>query len=261
MDEMLRFVELVNSPASTVDLTEGALLLSAHANPDLDLDHQRGRVTEIAGQCDDPTLDGLRHLLFDRLGFVGERSRYYHPANSFLDTVLDRRRGLPITLSLLTIEVGRHLGIRLDGVGMPGHFLVRDRTNPDVFIDPFAGGTVLGEQDCERLFRSVVGDQAPFDPAYLDPVPGTAILARMAANLVNAYRRIDDRQGLRWSARLRSRCPGVTPLEMRQLGQAMAHSGAFDEAAALLDDAASHLPEDEGASLRREADRFRARLN
>lgn len=261
MDATVRFVELVNGPTTDVDLTMGSLLIAAHATPELDLVRQAARIDELAEQCTEPTLDGVRRSLFDDCGFTGDRHSYYDPANSLLDQVLDRRRGLPITLSVLMIEVGRRLGVPLDGVAMPGHFLIRDRVLPGVFVDPFAGGRVLDDADCRVLFHSVVGDKAPFRGAYLDPVPGTAILARMAANLVNAYRRCDDRAGLRWAARLRARCPKVSPQELVQLGQALAHAGAYDEAATLLESAIEHLGPGEATRWLGEAARLRARLN
>ncbi len=261
MDATVRFVELVNGPTTQVDLTAGSLLIAAHANPHLDLTHQASRIDELAGCCPEPTLDGVRRALFDQLGFDGDRQRYYDPANSLIDLVLDRRRGLPITLSVLMIEVGRRVGVPLDGVAMPGHFLVRDRVLPGVFVDTFTGGRVLDQRGCRSLFHSVVGAKAPFRDRYLEPVPATAILARMTANLVNAYRRADDRNGLRWAARLRARCPGVSPQEMVQLGQALAHAGAYDEGAALLEAAVEHLSEGEATRWLGEAARLQARLN
>ena len=261
VDPTVRFVELVNSPAKSIDLTLGALLLSAHASPGLDIDAQAERIDALAEQCGEPTLDGLRRLLFDELGFAGDADDYYAPENSLLDVVLDRRRGLPITLSLVAIEVGRRLGVPLDGVGMPGHFLVRDRVLRDVFMDPFANGRLLTTRDCEAIFRQIAGASAPFDPSYLDPVPDSVILSRMAANLVNAYERADDRYGLRWAARLRMRCPGVAPPELARLGDLLAHTGAFGEAGAALTAAAEAVGEEQGTPWKHKAQRHYARLN
>lgn len=262
MEATVRFVELVNSPARHIDLVEGALLLAVHADSELDVVAETARVDDLASQCSEPTLEGICRLLFDDLGFTGDSDDYYDPPNSLLNHVIDRRRGLPITLSLLTIEVAKRVGVPLDGVGMPGHFLVRDGVRTDVFVDPFSGGTQFSAAECEELFRRTVGADVVFDPAYLEPVPGGSILCRMAANLVNAYRRKGDRHGMRWSARLRSRCPGVDPAEQVRLGQALGYSGAFDEAATLLEDAAQYMPSDPASrAVRLEASQFRARLN
>ena len=261
MDLSLRFVELVNGPTPNVDLTEGWAVLSAHAHPDLDVQALRDEVRALGDRCPEPTLDGVRRLLFDDLGFCGNHDDYYAPSNSLLDQVLRRRLGLPIALSALMMEVGRAAAVPLDGVAMPGHFLVRDRVLGDVFVDPFSGGATMDSRGCEAVFRKVAGPKAPFDPRYLDPVPAATILSRMAANLVQAYRRCDDRGGLRWAARLRSRCPGVSPQELVQLAQALHRCGAFDEAAAVLDEAAPLLQDDERDRWRLEAGRYRARLN
>ena len=258
VDPTLGFVELVNSPSRQVDLARGALMLSAHADDDLVVDDQLARLDDLAGQCGEPTLDGLRRLLFSELGFSGDTDDYYRPENSLLDRVLDRRQGLPITLSLLLIDLGRRIGVPLDGVGMPGHFIVRDRVLQDVFVDPFGGGRLLTTADCERIFRSMAGTGARFDPSFLEPVSDTMILSRMAANLVNAYQRLDDRKGLRWAARLRVRCPGVAPSELAHLGDLLAHTGAWDEAADALD-AAAEIEADE--RLTRRAVVHRSRLN
>ena len=257
-DPTLGFVELVNSPSRQVDLARGAMLLSAHADERLVVEDQLGRLDDLAEQCSEPTLDGLRRLLFTELGFSGDHDDYYRPDNSLLDRVLDRKQGLPITLSLLMIDLGRRVGVPLDGVGMPGHFLVRDRVLHDVFVDPFGGGRTLSTEDCERIFRSLAGPNAHFDPAFLEPVSDTVILSRMAANLVNAYQRLDDRRGLRWAARLRVRCPGVPPNELARLGDLLAHTGAWDEAADALD-AAAEVEADQ--RLTRRAQVHRARLN
>lgn len=260
VDATLRFVEMVSGPSGSVDLTEGALLLAAHDDPSLDFGAERAKVDELANGCAEPTLDALRHHLFDTLGFNGDAADYYDPQNSFLPSVIERRRGLPITLSLLTIEVGARLGIELDGIGMPGHFLVGVRAERGEYLDPFAGGAVLGVAECEQRFRQLAGPKAPFHSQYLAPIEPKLLLARMAANLVNAHRRADNRRGLRWAARLRVRCPGVSAQEQVQLAQALVHSGAYDEAAALYLDAAERLPA-ERERWTQEADRQLARLN
>ncbi len=255
-----RFVELVNDP-DTTELAEGALLLAARADPTVDLENELARLGQLAGQCSEPTLDGVRRLLFRDLGFVGDGANYYDPANSLLPSVLDRRRGLPISLSVLMIEVGRRVGAPLDGVGMPGHFLVRDRVLPDVFVDPFHGGAVLDLDGVRRLFDRVTAGRLPFESRFVEPTPTGLILARMVANLVNAYRRLDQRADLLWAARWRSRCPDVGVDELVGLADAMAHAAAFDEAAALLDRVAEGLDADAADGLIIRAADLRSRMN
>ena len=95
--------------------------------------------------------------MFRDLGFRGDRRHYYDPENSLLDRVLDRRVGIPLTLSVVMMEVARRIGVPLGGVAMPGHFLVRDRVLPDVFVDPFDGGRTLDLAGVQRLFHAVTG--------------------------------------------------------------------------------------------------------
>ncbi len=255
-----RFVELVNDP-DTTELAEGALLLAARADSAVDIESELARLERLAGQCSEPTLDGVRRLLFRDLGFVGDGANYYDPANSLLPSVLDRRKGLPISLSVVMIEVGRRIGAPLDGVGMPGHFLVRDRVLPEVFVDPFHGGVVLDIDGVRRLFERITAGRLPFESRFVEPTPAAQILARMVANLVNAYRRLDQRADLLWAARWRSRCPDVGVDELVDLADAMAHAAAFDEAAALLDRVAERLDPDAADGLVVRAADLRARMN
>ena len=108
--------------------------------------------------------------------YLGNTDDYYDPRNSLLHEVLDRRVGIPITLAVLGMEVGRRIGVPLSGVGMPGHFLVRDKVDPSVFIDPFHAGRELDAAGCQALHRAMAGPDAPWDPGYLDPIDRPAIV-------------------------------------------------------------------------------------
>ncbi len=151
-----------------------------------------------------------RHL-FGTMGFAGDTDTYDDPANSFLDRVMDRRRGIPITLSVLLIECARRRGVRLHGVGLPGHFLVGSPDDPDLFVDPFHSGAILDQAGVRQLFRTVSGGSTAWDPAWLEPVGATALLVRMLNNLKASYLRRRDVTGLRWVMQLRAR----TSLELR----------------------------------------------
>ncbi len=159
-----RFREVVSGAEAAVPLDEAALLIAAHAHPGLDVHAELAKLDALAESCFAPTLDALTRHLFVDLGFRGNRRQYYDPRNSFLDDVVARRIGIPISLSVLAIVVGRRLGVPLAGVGLPGHFLVRDRVDAEVFVDPFDGGAVLDRAGCERAFRRVQGDEAPLRP-------------------------------------------------------------------------------------------------
>src|SRR5258705_9884795 len=118
----------------------------------------------------------LNAYLYEELGFSGNREHYDDPRNSFLNEVLDRRLGIPISLAAVYLEIGRRAGLRLEGVNFPGHFLVRAPAGPgdmeDLIVDPFHAGALLSEVDCRHLLRQHVGEEAAFDHGLLaTPTP------------------------------------------------------------------------------------------
>ncbi|MGH9277932.1 MAG: SirB1 family protein [Acidimicrobiales bacterium] len=255
-----RFAELVQRPEPDVRLDEAALLIAAHAYPDLDLDAELGALDTLAAGCPEPTFDGWRRYLFDDLGFSGDVEHYYDPANSFLNEVVRRRVGLPITLSVLGMEVGRRLGVPLAGVGMPGHFLLQHLTDPPVWVDPFGHGRVLDVEACEQRFHVVNGASTPFLRSYLDPVGPREILGRMLSNLKAIYASRGNLEGLAWVFALRLSIPGTPALERRDLARVLGSTGQFVEAAEALEDLAEVIPA-QADSLLAEAVALRARLN
>jgi regulator of sirC expression with transglutaminase-like and TPR domain len=261
MDPTQRFAELVRGPEETLALDEACLLVAAHARPGLDPAAQLARLDDLASRVTAPTVDALVDLLFTREGFRGNTDDYYHPDNSFLEQVLDRRVGIPITLSVLAIEVGRRAGVLLDGVGMPGHFLVRTRGEPTVYLDPFAAGRRLDVDGCAELFRRSQGGRVPFDETLLAPVGPRAILARLLANLRANYAQQGDRQALVWVLRLRCSIPGVPLAERRDLASALAADGRFGEAARELERLAEQVDDPSAEKLRVRAGQLRAQLN
>ena len=139
-------------------------------------------------------VDALNELLFVEHGFTGNETTYEDPRNSFLNEVLARRTGIPISLSVVFLEVARLAGLPAEGVNFPGHFLVRCRATGahqgqprELLVDPFHGGTVLGEADCRRLLRRHMGDEATFDRRLLATADKRAILVRMLVNLKRVY--------------------------------------------------------------------------
>lgn len=138
------------------------------------------------------SVTALNAYLFEDQRFIGNRDRYEDPRNSCLNEVLDRRTGIPITLSLVYIEVGRRAGLPVEGVNFPGHFLVRlpaDMTETPgcVIIDPFHAGALLSERDCRRLLQKHVGAEVAFSRSLLAPATRTQIVARMLLNLKRTY--------------------------------------------------------------------------
>jgi regulator of sirC expression with transglutaminase-like and TPR domain len=210
VDPSDRFEDLVHGREAALPLDELSFLIAAHAHRDLDVAASLARLDELADQVNDPTLDGLRRLLFRDLGFAGNEEDFYDPRNSYLDDVLERRTGLPITLAVLMLEVGRRIGVPLAGVSMPGHFLVRDKVDPEVFVDPFARGLVLDRRGCQLRFHGVHGVDATFDQAFLEPVGKLAIVDRMLANLDGIGARKGDLAMLAWVLRLRASLPDAS---------------------------------------------------
>jgi regulator of sirC expression with transglutaminase-like and TPR domain len=255
---LARFVDLVARPDADIPLDEATLLIAAQARPDLDLGGEQARLDELAAGCREPTLDGLRAHLFAELGFRGNDENYQDPDNSFLDQVMRRRVGIPISLSVLTMEIGRRLGVGLDGVGMPGHFLVRDRRDPATFLDPFHGGRRLDAAGCRAIFASLGG--TGWDDRHLVPVGPRAILSRMLLNLQGVYLPTDLRSAT-WVLRLRLAIPGLPVPERIGLARALGSLGLFALAAVEFDRVADDLPDEEAVSVRAESRAYRSRAN
>lgn len=206
MDPTRRFAELLASPCGVPPLDEAALMVAAHDH-DVDVAGCLQRLDELAGRCAEPTVDAVASLLFDDEAFTGDDDDYHHPDNSFLDRVLERRRGLPILLAVVAAEVGARAGVCLAPVGMPGHFLLRDCGDPDGYLDPFHGGRRLDRDGCAAIFRSL-HPGTPFDDAYLDPVDARTVLVRMVTNLVRTYSTRGPASSLAWSLELRAIAAG-----------------------------------------------------
>ena len=252
-----RLVDLLAVDAGPVPLDEALLLLAA-SRPGADPSISAGldELDRLADTCPAPTLDGLVHHLFGDDGFRGDRADYHDPRNSLLDEVLVRRVGMPITLSAVVLETGRRLGVALVGVGMPGHFLVRDAIDREVFVDAYHRGTRIGADAAVARFRSIHGPRAPFDPSFLEPVEARSIVVRVLNNLTASLRSRQPSE-LDWLLDLRLRVPAPPP-DQRALAELCELRGRFDDAAALLDRVADST-DSEAAAQR--ADRLRARLN
>lgn len=254
-----RFAELVSGPDAAIPLDEAALCVAAVSEPDLDVDAVLRRIDALAAGCPVPTLDGLILHLFGVEGFRGAAD-YTDPANSHLNRVLETRRGIPIALCVLTMEVGRRIGVPLAGVSMPGHFLLRDKVDPTVFVDPYHGGVVLDRAGVERLFRSVNGPGSAPTDAMLAPVGKRLILARMLNNLRVIHARRGDLDALCRVMGLLVRLPEATVEDRRRHVALLARTGRFDVAAEELERMARAGLGAPG-ELSRRALEMRARLN
>jgi regulator of sirC expression with transglutaminase-like and TPR domain len=195
-----RWKEIAAGPEADIDLVEAALLIAAHEYPELDVPAYQARMDRIAATLKArlrrdiapvESIVALNRYLFEELGFRGNAREYYDPRNSFLNEVLDRKLGIPITLAIVYIEVGRHIGLALHGVSFPGHFLVKCPARDGVIVlDPYAGGASLSLEDLQQRLRALRGGAAP--PADLAQRMLAAagkkdILARMLRNLKGIY--------------------------------------------------------------------------
>jgi regulator of sirC expression with transglutaminase-like and TPR domain len=200
-----RFAQLVSGPEEELDLAEAALLIAQEEHPELDVAAYLRRLDGLAAavrvrlpQAPEPTdiIHNLNILLFHEEGLTGNESEYYDPRNSFLNEVLDRKRGIPITLSVIYLEVGRRLGLPLAGVGFPGHFLVTYRgADGELVLDPFAGGVTLSREELAQKLRRMYGDANPFlaqIPQLLAPASKKEILLRILRNLKGIYLQQND---------------------------------------------------------------------
>ncbi len=264
MDVSERFAELVARPESEIPLDEGAFLIAAHARAALDVGRECARLDDFAAGLADAGVagfDGLAGALFaGPAPFLGNTVDYGDPANSYLDAVLDRHLGIPITLSVLMIETGRRLGVPVVGVGMPGHFLARSGSDPSSFCDPFAGGVLLDAEGCAARFAEVTGGRTAFDPAFLQPVGPRAILARMLANLEQTFLQRERRHAV-WAAQLELSIPGLAASRRRALAMLLGTLGRHTEAARELDALATSGHPAGGPELHRLANDLRSRSN
>ncbi|HSN92184.1 MAG TPA: transglutaminase-like domain-containing protein [Anaeromyxobacteraceae bacterium] len=257
-----RFAELLGRPE--VPLDEAALAIAEEEYPGLDpagslrtLDALAARVRAAAGDRPRPAtlLPALRAVLAGEEGFRGNRDSYQDPRNSYLNEVLSRKLGIPITLSLVYMEVARRAGLPLQGVGFPGHFLSKyvSPSGVEVFVDAFNGGEALTAEECVSRFRAVSGDR-PFDPRYLVAVTPRQILGRMLHNLKSIYVEGGDDVRAYWVIdRILMLAPNQAA-EVRDRGLVAARLGAAGPAAR---DLAAYLEAAPGAL---DADEVRAVL-
>lgn len=181
-----------------IDLVRTALTIARTEYPDLDIekyvrcvDALARRVGERIPDAGDATqtIAALNHVLFQEEGFRGNRENYYDPRNSFLNDVLERKLGIPISLALVYMEVARRVGFPLFGVGMPGHFLLKhyDVEGRQVLIDCFEGGHILSDRDCQQRLDEIYSGQLPLQPDFLMAVSRRQILTRILNNLKTVY--------------------------------------------------------------------------
>jgi regulator of sirC expression with transglutaminase-like and TPR domain len=243
LDEALH--TLARQPSAPLDVAELALLVARDEYPQLDIEAAQAELAAMAREVR-PRLRGgltarvqaLSSYLFEEQGLRGNKQDYYDPRNSYLNDVLDRRLGLPITLAVLAIAVGTRAGLPVFGVGLPGHFIAKAvQRNEEVYFDPFNGGQVLSIESCALLVEQMCGVPFEVTPAALQAVSPGALLARLLTNLKGAYLRLGDfNRAARVIGRLRQLCPddasqtrdlGIVLLQAGRPGQAIRHLQSY----------------------------------
>ena len=243
-----RFAAYIKRPAADMRLAEGALLIALEAYPDLNVEACLQRLNGIARAVSDSLgmeleprriVARLNACLFKEHGLRGNRRDYYDPRNSFLNEVLDRKTGIPITLSIIYIDVGRSIGLPVSGVGLPGHFIVRYGARPEPFyVDPFHTGKLLSAQDCADRVKEIYGRDMAWQDSFLDEVDDLHILSRVLNNLkVNYVRKGAHELALGAVERLILLQPDA-PSEIRDRGLLRAQLGHLQPA---LDDLSTYL--------------------
>lgn len=191
-------VATVNQLTELVDadrLAEANLLLARFAHPEVEPDRVMARLDDLAERVEGTTHLALRRVISIQEGIGGNVDDYYHPDNHFLDTVLASRRGIPLSLSVLWIEVGRRAGLEMEGVGMPGHFLVYAGGQ---LVDPFHYGEAIGFEEAAALVAEALGGQPRADRSWFQPVGSLQIVRRMLLNLESLYVDRAEPQHLEW---------------------------------------------------------------
>jgi regulator of sirC expression with transglutaminase-like and TPR domain len=191
------FMREVNKRNDELNLAYAALLMAEYLTTAIDTSLYLALLDEIAEQVQaqlkptPPDLEVVRilnHHLFKALKFSGNIKRYYHPTNSFLNKVLDMRTGIPISLSVIYLEIGWRLGLPVWGINLPGHFMVGYGPESDpIYIDVFGQGRILSEDDCIGLAQGRLTNRQQIKSQYLKPTPKKSILYRMLLNLKQIY--------------------------------------------------------------------------
>lgn len=240
-----RFRTLLARPPADLQLAEGALLIAQEEYPHLDINAYLQRLESISdtikrqlGMELDPRriVAAINAHLYDEQHFRGNQENYYDPRNSFLNEVLERKIGIPITLSVIYIEIGRRVGLPIVGVGLPGHFIVQYDARGDTFwIDPFYRGTILTQADCAARIQQIYGSQVAWQDAFLTSVSDRDILRRMLSNLKGIYlQQRDYSRALSVVERLLIITP-EQPTEVRDRGLLHHHLGNLQAAVAHLE--------------------------
>jgi regulator of sirC expression with transglutaminase-like and TPR domain len=257
-----RFYQEIRQPDDQINLARAALYLAQEEYPDLDPDEYLNALDTMAGDIEERLPDEqyplriiqtINQYLYDDLEFHGNLQNYYDPRNSYLNEVIDRRTGIPITLSLVYLELARRIGFPMMGVGIPGHFMIRPViADMSIFIDPFHQGEVLFPEDCQERLNQLYGKPVELQPEFLEAVNPHYFLARILANLKAIYlTQAEAGKALSCIERILMLFPDA-PLEQRDRGLIYYQLGRWTEASQDLENYLAQMPTAEDAVVVRQ---------
>lgn len=252
------FANEISQPEPQINLAAAALYIALEDNSNLDVDAYLNAIDTMAAEVSERLpaghyplrmIQAINQYLYDDLGFTGNSTDYYDPRNSFLNDVIDRRTGIPITLALLYLEIARRLDFPMEGVGMPGHFLIRPAiAEMEVYVDAFHQGEILFAEDCQQRLNQIYGQPVEMQPSFLAPVSSRQFLARMLTNLKMIYlNRSQPLKSLAAIERILLLFPG-TAIELRDRGILHYHLGNWDTAYQDLEAYLAKVPDAEDAA-------------
>lgn len=264
------FDSLMELAAPDIRLDCAALHMARDTYPDLDVARYLAKLDQLADEVAElrPGLSAplryvaMRTVLVERHGFGGDEEDYYDPQNSYLNRVLDRGVGIPISLSAIWIEVGRRLNWPVAGVGLPGHFVIRfDDPERFVLVDPFCEGRTLSLEDCEKLVNDFFEQKTEFSEELLEPTDVRAILGRMLNNLHKIYATNHDWDRLVDILRRQTAVDPTDARARRELAILLYRRGSLHDAHAHLSEFLLRHPDsDDAGSVRRELASLEAAL-
>jgi len=253
---------MVARPEDEVDLARASLLVACEEYPRLEVEDYLERLDGMAGALrgrmgisPEAAVASINRVFFEEQGFHGNTEEYYDPRNSFLNDVLDRRTGIPISLSTVYIAVGRRAGVGVHGVGLPGHFVVRVSTaGGEALVDPFNGGALLTPQDCQERLDRIYGGRLRMVAGMLAPCPPRALLSRTVRNLKAIYLKAGDHERALRTAELLVLLNPEAPEERRDRGLILATLECYGLAAQDLETYVAAVP------VGTEADQLRLKI-
>jgi regulator of sirC expression with transglutaminase-like and TPR domain len=256
------FYQEVQKSEEDIDLARAALYIAQEEYPRLDTEEYLNALDTMAMEVEERlpssryplrVIQGINQYLYNNLGFAGNQQDYYDPRNSFLNDVIDRRVGIPITLALVYLEIAKRINFPMEGVGLPGHFLIRPAiSDMEIFVDAFNRGEVLFAQDCQDKLNQMFQQSVTLRPEFLATINKRQFLARMLTNLKYIYlRKQEIEKSLSVVERILLLFPEATS-ELRDRGLLYYQLGHYPQATNDLENYLANVPNaEDAATIRR----------